>query len=153
MREQFLLPEVYNQPHECGYKAVTVGKLCFDNYNELSDFFDNAVQLALVNPNFKPWSATAGFWVGSVMPGGVWDYKTVSGYAPYNTVLCCSYGGLTYQHRTSEWLGNYNYGYTGAFLFDLNTLHFGSSAVSGFSPADQLDWPAIDEGFYNAPGK
>ena len=65
--------------------------------------------------------------------------------------MFCCYFDSNFDHVTSEYIGNFNYGYTGSYLFDLNTLHLGSSAVSGFDPADVSDWPAIDAGFENAP--
>lgn len=37
-------------------------------------------------------------------------------------------------------------------IFDLGTLHIGSSAVAGFNSKNKTeDWPAIDEGYYDAP--
>ena len=146
-----LPPVVYIEPHECGYPSLNVGAMCFDNYNELEEYYDMCVQVSIISPDFDPYLATAGYWVGKVREGGDWDYKSQPGFSPYDKMFCCSYGGLTKQHRTSEWLGNYNYGYTGSFLFSLGILHFGSSAVAGFDPADEEDWPAIDEGYYDSP--
>lgn len=51
---------------------------------------------------------------------------------------------------TSEWLGNYNFGYTGRMFFSLSTLKFGSNLASGFSNDDYLDYPAIEVGYYHS---
>ena len=57
-----------------------------------------------------------------------------------------------------NFFGNFNYGYTGSFLFGLNTLHAGSHTVALISgvlktgnfdlAAEYDDWEAIDEGYY-----
>lgn len=137
--------------HGCSYYELDLGRLCANNYNELEDFYNAIVRTLPFNPYVNPWLTTAGYWVGKVMEGGDWDYKVQPGFSPWYTVFCCRYGGKVFMHQTSEWIGNYNYGYTGSFLFSLDVLHFGSSAVAGFDPADREDWPAIDEGYYDAP--
>lgn len=141
----------YYEPHNCGNPRLNVTYLCTQNYNELSNFYDNAILVGSVSPGMSPTLTTIAFWIGKVAEGCPWDYKTQPGYSPYSKVFCMKYGHYDYMHQNSEWLGNYNYGFTGSFLFNLDTLHWGSSAVSGFDPADVIDWPAIDEGYYDAP--
>lgn len=138
-----------NAAHGCSVQACDLLTMCRQNYRTLSDYYEDMLRLVLVNPNLSPKGATIGFWISKVEPGGDWDYKVRPGFAPYNSLFCC-YFDSNFNHVTSEYIGNFNYGYTGSFLFDLNTLHFGSSAVAGFDPADKNDWPAIDAGYYNA---
>lgn len=136
----------YNDKHGCNVEALDLLGMCQDNYDTLSDYYDSMIRAAMINPNINPYSATVGFWVGKVMEGGDWDYKSVPGFAPFYVKFCCYYDN-TWNHITSEYIGNFNYGYTGSLLFDLNTLHFGSLAVAKFDPKDKEDWPAIDKGY------
>jgi len=116
-----------------------------DNYQTISDYFD-AIQV------YAPWSAypsTVGYWISKVQEGGSWDYKVKSGYTPYNkqwqTLTL-----YTSSVRTSEWFGNYNYGYTGRFLFSLNILHAGGDGVSyifNHTMDDQADHDAVTFGY------
>ncbi|WNF22491.1 polymorphic toxin type 44 domain-containing protein [Mesobacillus jeotgali] len=74
-------------------------------------------------------SATVGWWVGRVKPGGSWDYKVVSGYAPwYKEWRGLFFDG--YRYVTSAYIGNYNYGYTGELLFTKSTLLAAGDGVS-----------------------
>lgn len=138
-----------NGAHGCSVQALNLLNLCENNYNTLSDYYEEMLRLVLINPNLSPWGATVGFWISKVEPNGDWDYKTQPGFAPWYTQFCSYFDG-NFQHITSEYIGNFNYGYTGSFLFSLDVLHFGSSAVAGFDPADEADWPAIDAGYNNA---
>lgn len=138
-----------NAAHGCSVPSLNLLKLCENNYNTLSDYYEEMLRLVLINPNLSPWGATVGFWISKVEPNGDWDYKTQPGFSPWYTQFCSYFDG-NFQHITSEYIGNFNYGYTGSYLFSLDMLHFGSSAVSGFDPADEADWPAIDAGYYNA---
>lgn len=139
-----------NAAHGCSVQACNLLNMCQNNYDTLHEYHMDMLQLVLVNPNLSPGGATVGFWVSKVEPGGDWDYKVQPGFAPYNSMFCC-YFNSNFNHVTSEYIGNFNYGYTGSYLFDLETLHLGSKVVSGFDPADVTDWPAIDAGFENAP--
>lgn len=141
----------YYEPHDCQYPRLNVSYLCMQNYNTLSDFYDNMLLVASLYPDINPYISTVSFWIGKVGENCAWDYKTQPGYSPYSKVFCMSYGDYDYMHQTSEWLGNYNYGFTGSFLFSLDILHWGSSIASGLDPADEEDWPAIDEGYNDAP--
>lgn len=82
---------------------------------------------------FEPGRAfdfTLGWWVGKVKEGGDWDYKVKEGYSPwYKEFTMIMYNGFREVHN-SKWLGNYNYGYTGEFLFSLSTLLKGGDAIS-----------------------
>lgn len=97
-----------------------------------------------------PVALATGYWIAKVEPNGDWDYKTQHGYSPYNKTFCCGYSRNFHMHQTSEWIGNYNYGYTGKLLFSLSVLKLGSNAVSGFDPKDVEDYPANEEGYYDA---
>lgn len=68
----------------------------------------------------------------------------------HNVMLYKTHNSNNFQHLTSEYIGNFNCGFTGSYLFSLGVLHFGSSAVAGFDPSDQEDWPAIDNGYYKS---
>jgi len=103
------------------------------------------------NPDVDPWLTTVGYWVGHIKEGGPWDYKRKeSGYGPWDKIYCCSYANHTYQHRSAEFIGNYNYGFTRSILFNASQLRAGSYAAARFRSIDKQDWPAIDEGYYDA---
>lgn len=51
------------------------------------------------------------------------------------------------QNMTGEYIGNYNYGYTGYLLFPLSVLKIGSAIVAGGIIKDIHDWPDIELGF------
>lgn len=99
------------------------------------------------------YSATVGFWVGKVQPRGAWDYKTVSGYTPYNKLWTAKVKNGT-QFSTSEWFGNYNYGFTGKELFSLSILFAGGDGagiVFGSGPDDETDKASIRQGYNESP--
>lgn len=75
------------------------------------------------------YSTTVGWWISKVQEGGAWDYKRVSGYKPWNKKWNAKQRWTT-SVKTSEWFGNYNYGYTGHYLFTLNILLAGGDGVS-----------------------
>lgn len=141
----------YASAHGCGFDEWDVGATAAENYKTISNYY-NAMQIL--------WGAQGNillardyaiiYWVNYVREGGAWDYKDNANYK--NRYFCCKYGGKSNQDQHVSWIGNYNYGYTGKILFDLSMLHFGSSAVAGFDAKDETeDWPAIDEGYYDAP--
>lgn len=138
--------------HGCGLTYKNVRSICSNNDSIIKGFYNDMVTTLRLDPScgIDPWLSTASYWVAKVKNYGVWDYKRVSGF-PSN--FCCKYGSSSaYKHKTSEWLGNYNYGYTGKFLFSLSVLHLGSAVVSGMPSKDRVtDWPAIDEGYNDAP--
>ncbi|HBQ86066.1 MAG TPA: hypothetical protein DD811_06270 [Syntrophomonas sp.] len=116
-----------------------------DNYEIISDYFD-AIQV------YAPWSAypsTVSYWISKIKERGAWDYKVQPGYSPYNkqwqTLTL-----YTSSVRTSEWFGNYNYGFTGRFLFSLSILHAGgdgASYVFNHTIDDQEDRDAVTFGY------
>lgn len=134
---QFIMP--------AAFPVLDAYAIADDNYQTISDYFD-AIQV------YAPWSAypsTVGYWISKVQEGGSWDYKVKSGYTPYNkqwqTLTL-----YTSSVRTSEWFGNYNYGYTGRFLFSLNILHAGGDGVSyifNHTMDDQADHDAVTFGY------
>lgn len=138
--------------HGCSYTYKNVGSLCSNNYNDIKNFYKSMQQAAVLSPDARidPWLSTASYWVGKVREGGSWDYKKIPAY---KSTFCCTYkSSAGYKHKNGEWLGNYNYGYTGKQLFSLNALHTGSFVVSKFDPKDKTtDWPAIDQGYKDAP--
>lgn len=136
--------------HYCSRTSVDLLALCSSNYNTLKNFYWSSFILTLTNPYINAWETTAVYWVNKVREKGDWDYKTQPGYSPWNKAFCAYYDGY-YHHITSEYIGNFNYGYTGSYLFSLSVLHAGSYAVSGFDAADIEDWPAIDDGYNHAP--
>lgn len=138
-----------NGAHGCSVQALDLLNMCENNYKTLSNYYEEMKRLSLANPGLSAWGTTAAYWVSKVKPNGDWDYKTRPGFAPWSTTFCSYFDG-NFQHITSEYIGNFNYGYTGSLLFSLDVLHFGSSAVAGFDKADEDDWPAIDAGYNNA---
>jgi len=108
-------------------------------YNSLSAFM------------FPPtaYSTTVGWWVSKVREGGAWDYKSVSGYKPWNKKWNAVQRWTT-SVKTSEWFGNYNYGFTGHYLFSLNILLAGGDGVSlviHHALDDPEDKAAVKQGY------
>ena len=129
--------------HGCGYEQIDFRGMCESNYNQIKDIFTIS--------SYSSWSdaygTTVGYWVGKVRGGGDWDYKSTNEYRPSSKIFCSYYDG-TYHHITSEYMGNYNYGYTGSYLFSLQILGTGSFVVAKFDISDvHTDWPAIVAGF------
>lgn len=139
--------QLRNGAHGCSVQGLALLSMCSQNYETIRDFYYKMLELVIINPNLDAGLATVGFWISKVEPNGDWDYKVKNGFAPWNTVFCCYYDG-GFHHITSEYIGNFNYGYTGKFLFDISTLRMGSYMISGFNSKDKEDWPAIDAGYY-----
>jgi hypothetical protein len=137
--------------HRCSYPNLNLIEMCGNNYKELNRIYSLNKIIEAVNPSgiHTAWLTTAIYWVNKVRENGDWDYKVQPNFNPWYKTFCSYYNGA-YHHITSEYIGNFNYGYTGSLLFSLDILHAGSSAVSGFNPADKEDWPAIDAGFKKA---
>ncbi len=129
----------------CNLEGLHLNILVQNNRNTILQFRANAAGL----PGVNAYAMTVTYWVSLVCEGGAWDYKVQPLYK--GKTFCCTYAGGTNIHRTAEYIGNYNYGYTGADLFSLGVLHLGSAAVGGGVEKDQHDWPAIDEGYYHNP--
>jgi hypothetical protein len=131
--------------HSCSLTKCNLGNLVHNNYNSLKDYFDILIKY---NPEWA-YAYAVSYWVDRVQERGAWDYKVQPGYSPWYKELCCSYGynNSKVLHLTSEFIGNYNYGYTGRFLFSIDTLYFGSYIASGLNDADVSDHPSIWEGY------
>ncbi|MCI6675653.1 MAG: polymorphic toxin type 44 domain-containing protein [Clostridiales bacterium] len=128
---------------------INLGSLVRSNYAYIKNVF---ADLSKYNAA-QAWTLTVCTWVSLVMEGGAWDYKTQAGYAPWYKTFNAHFGRNNSKYRvvTSEFIGNYNYGYTGRQLFNLSVLKAGSFAASGFDSLDSSDYPAIEEG-YNDSG-
>lgn len=128
----------------CDYPGLHVNILVENNMYEIMEYLFNCASTGMDDPYF----ATVGYWVNKVRENGQWDYKITGIYDGYNKTICCTYARGVNIHKTCEWLGNYNYGYTGSSLFNLPILEAGSFGVSGFRRDDiYTDWPAIVEGY------
>ena len=142
LAEQYVIPR--NGAHGCSYSALNLLNLCERNYQTIVSYLADMQEAAITNPNLDPYSGTVAFWVGKVRPNGAWDYKTLASYQG----TFCSYFDGSFNHVTGEYIGNFNYGYTGSYLFTLNVLIGGSIAAAGFSvEKDEHDWPAIRAGY------
>lgn len=99
------------------------------NRAELKKYYQSQLDMTRYFPGYDAYTPTVGWWVGKVKPGGVWDYKSQPGSYPYYTQWYArTYNG--YEILTSEYIGNYNYGYTGEYLFSLNVLLTAGDVVS-----------------------
>lgn len=128
----------------CYYTKLNATGIATQNYNTISNYYISMSQL----PGADAWASTVGYWISFVQEGGAWDYKAHWG----GITICFTIQGIYGYHYNPEWLGNYNYGFTGKFLFPLDILHAGSYAISGFQQSDIVtDWPAIDLGYSHAP--
>ena len=130
--------------HSCSYEQVYFNDMCRTNYNYIKNILN---QYTSWNSGYI---AAISAWIAKVNNNGDWDYKTSSYYGPWDHVFCNISDGQ-YDHVTSEYMGNYNYGYTGSCLFSLQTLELASFIVSGFDNSDIAgDWSTIESAFYTA---
>ncbi|WP_019914589.1 polymorphic toxin type 44 domain-containing protein [Paenibacillus sp. HW567] len=119
------------------------------NYNGMYDVW-SSLALGIYGNPIAALSYTTTWWVERVKPGGIWDYKVVSGYSPYYKQWTAFVKGGGTQIRTTEWFGNYNYGFTGKLLFSLGILYTGGDVVSkitGGAPDDFQDRANIAQGY------
>ena len=130
---------------------LNLGSLVHNNYWEIKSIYQNAM---MINPE-GGWASAVSIWVNRVREGGVWDYKVQPGYSPYDKEFYCTYGLNNSKQgiRKSEFIGNYNYAYTGSILFSLATLKKGSELIAGGPEKDVLDQPVIEEGYYDSVGE
>lgn len=140
----------YAEVCSCSYSKFGLGAIVKRNTNDVRGCF---LTMAKLNPD-KAFTAAVGYWVGKVREDGEWDYKRHPNFAPYDRVFCCTYGlnnSKKSYHLTSEFIGNYNYGYTGSILFNLDILISGSITAAKFDfKKDAADHPAIKEGYADA---
>lgn len=123
--------------------------LAYNNWLTLLDYYTT---LSTYSPT-SAWTNAVAWWVAKVKPGGLWDYKVVSGYSPYNKEWN-AVQRYTTSVKTSEWFGNYNYAFTGKILFSLSVLKTGSGAASLASSSrldTEEDIAAITQGYNEAP--
>lgn len=129
--------------------CIDLVRLVETNRSQLESTYNSYATFDPVNA----YSYTVGWWVGKVQENGAWDYKVQPGYAPwYNTFCMLHYNGVVLDHN-SKWLGNYNYGYTGEFLFSLDTLLVGGDAISyliNWEPDTPEAKEAIEWGYSDA---
>ena len=125
--------EPFNSPMLYAYDKA------LQNKNELDEFFWAIAGNPFGNPS-GAYPATVGYWVAKIREGGAWDYKIVPGYAPYDK-LWYTYTKSTQTYRTSEWFGNYNYGFTGRYLFSLSILLAGGDFAAGHYWGNPPDSP------------
>lgn len=135
-----------------GLPYINLVGLVTANRNEIETVYNDYLALSRLGANINPWALTTGYWIGKVQEGGPWDYKRVSGFSPwYKQWWAYTYSGE--RQITTEYIGNYNYGYTGEFLFSLNILYLGGQIANGlkfWEPEDQEDRNAIRDGYYDA---
>ncbi|CAM3207062.1 hypothetical protein HP548_02450 [Paenibacillus taichungensis] len=119
------------------------------NYYQMYDIWASLALGIYGNPT-AALSYTTTWWVDRVRPGGIWDYKVVNGYKPYNKEWTAFVKGGKTQIRKTEWFGNYNYGFTGKLLFPLSILYTGGDVVSkitGGAPDSFEDRADIAQGY------
>lgn len=108
--------------------SKNIKNLVIANRNNLESFLSSQKSLVKWGGG-DPYTATIGYFVGKVKPRGSWDYKTVSGYAPwYKKFLGTFFDGT--QVIDSAYIGNYNYGYPGELLFSKKDLLAAGDGVS-----------------------
>lgn len=107
---------------------LNVKNLVIANREELENTYD-IFWTAQQYGGGDAYTATVGWWVGKIMPGGSWDYKVVPGYAPWYKVFYGTFFDGKY-YINSAYIGNYNYGYTGEFLFSKSVLLAAGDGVS-----------------------
>lgn len=131
-----------------GLPNLALNSLVLENRNELENFYNIAYKV----DRTQAYSATVGFFVGKVQERGPWDYKTQPGFFPWYKQFNASMFGGAKKVITSEYIGNYNYAFTGQFLFTKNTLLIGGQAIGGniFKPESEEDRAAIILGFDHA---
>ncbi|MBO6155562.1 MAG: hypothetical protein J6O60_08995 [Lachnospiraceae bacterium] len=130
------------------YPRLNAYSIALQNKNYISGTLQ---ALAAVDPS-TAYATTVAIWVAKVKEGGDWDYKNRNGYAPYYKKWNAYQKNIS-AIRTSEWFGNYNYGFTGKVLFSQEALLRGGDAVS-YAKNRAKDTPddkrAIVQGFYES---
>lgn len=130
------------------YPRAVVSSLVTRNRNELEGVYDSALAASQWGGG-NPYSVAVGYFVGKVMPYGDWDYKRKSGYSPWYKTFNCYLFGYVKEDHNSKWIGNYNYGFVGEFLFSKNALMTGS-AVEARGKPDYKGQKAAGRGYDDA---
>ncbi|MDF9843839.1 MULTISPECIES: polymorphic toxin type 44 domain-containing protein [unclassified Paenibacillus] len=124
------------------------------NRTQLSSYYWDVYYGAILsggNAGIAALTASAFWFKGKVQAGGPWDYKSQPGWGGYSkSWYADTYRGFRYV--TTEYIGNYNYGFTGSFLFSLNILYYGGQYANGniWQPEGQGDRTAISDGYNDA---
>lgn len=131
---------------------VNLTSLVERNRREVDNYYMDMLEAFRFNPNgaVSAYVATVNWWVGKVDHGGPWDYKRTS-MGPYNKQWHAYMYGY-YRTVTTEYIGNYNFGYTGEALFSLQILYYGGQYANGniLEQENYSDRAAINTGFSHA---
>ncbi len=128
---------------------LALGDMVHSNYMDIKTIYQSTMAYA---PE-SAWMSTVTIWVNRVREEGIWDYKySEDDENHYKDEYYCTYGlnDSKVGNRTTEFIGNYNYGYTGRILFSLPDLKRASEIVAGAPELDVDDQPIIEEGFYDS---
>jgi hypothetical protein len=126
------------------------------NYNTIKNYYQNLVaQQAQYGLQIDPYGTAISYWISLIKNNCSWDYKTKSPYNVGSGYLCLTYARGDNVHKPSggEYMGNYNFGYTGKYLFSLSVLKIGSFVYGGFKYDfnEKNDHAVITEGYNDAP--
>lgn len=130
-----------------GLSSINLKSIVEKNRDELEKIYTSMLK---TNPK-GAYSGAVGYFVGKVRENGAWDYKVKSGYKPwYKEFNAATYDGK--KVINSEYIGNYNYGYTGELLFSKKILLIGGATVGAGTrtPEDEKDRNTITKGFNDA---
>lgn len=153
--EEIVYNTVYNNANtitpfaiDPGLPTINLKSLVQKNRATLEKFYYDVIK---VGGSSSAVRSTIGYFVGKVKEGGSWDYKVQPGYRYwYKEWTAYTYSGTKVVN--TEYIGNYNYGYVGEFVFNKATLLAGGGAVGvGVgSPEDAKDRNAITAGYNDA---
>lgn len=122
------------------------------NRREVDNYYSDMLRAFLLAPNgsVSAYVASVNWWIGKVDHYGPWDYKRTS-MGPYNRQWYAYIYGVN-RTVTTEYIGNYNFGYTGQALFSLQILYYGGQYANGniFKQENYSDRAAIQDGFSHA---
>lgn len=118
------------------YPVLYAYNIATNNYYMIQDYMQT---LLIVSP-ISAYASTVALWVSLVMEGGAWDYKVQPGYSPWYTTWSVQCKHRVYT-KNSAWFGNYNYGFTGKLMFNLDTLLLAGDAISGLTGKGFIDEP------------
>ncbi|MNO27153.1 hypothetical protein D3C76_170220 [compost metagenome] len=141
----------FSDPGAPAYKNIYA--LARANRTELKDYYADTLNTLIYsgqpNPGATAYSLAVGYFVERVKPGGLWDYKIISGYGPWHNLLDCQFYSSR-EIQNAAYVGNYTYGFIGRELFSLSILLAGGDGVSiitGKKPDGEEDKAPIRRGF------